>query len=317
MITEFILILKLKICNLIDTNNCILKRKFDQFQIQWVKSDFGTYFPILYSYDDDESEMIIKNKNKKFITISQQSSDFLKKFYKSLENFYSEYSHILTYYLILYNLLLDNNLLHKLYNEYSLLQYDSKREKWWNEKIDYFFKLKFHQIQNKGLSATELWFVVDKEFLTLLNNLYNGYFNKEIEETKVEKIKEETKVEKEETNVIPYIDEKLDETEKLIAKMVEEMSFEDDFKDFDKEFKDFDNDFKDFDKDFDNEEKREIQVLRLNDDEDIIPINNNNLNNNLNNRTVVQLKEMCKQNGIKPIPKTKAELINALTNRNN
>jgi hypothetical protein len=313
MLNEFIILLKTKICKLIQTQTKIEKvNNFKQFNINWFKTEFDTYFPILYSDNIEQKEIINKNKNKKFITISQQSSEFLKQFYKCLELFYIEYSSILSYYLIFYNLLMDENLIKKLFEEYNLLQYESKREKWWKDKINYFHKLKLEQIKNKGLSASELWFIIDEDFIYLLQSLFNNFFITKIEdvnsieEEKVEE-KEEEKVKKEEVKVKKEeevkeeekVDEKIEETEQLIAQLLDEMDIET----FDEE-----------------EEKRDIQVMRLNDD--IIEFDNhqpliNNNNNNLNGRTVAQLREMCKENGIRPIPKTKAELINALTARLN
>jgi hypothetical protein len=207
----------------------------------------------------------------------------LKCLYNDIQDFYKENSIYISKLITLWNIKSNVDCIKKLLKEYNSFQHSTLKVKWWKETFQQYLNYKQQLIQSKSLSATEIWLFTDTEWLAVLKNDIN------IVEDEVEKVEDE-KVEVVDEKVESVVEEVKSEddklSEELISKMLEEMVFEEDIE----------------------EKKEEIKIMRLIDDND-----EQKTTVDLRSLSVVTLKEMCKNRGIKPIPKLKQELINALS----
>jgi hypothetical protein len=152
------------------------------------------------------------------------------------------------------------------------------------QKIVDYIKYKKVQYKSKSITPEEIWLFTDGLWLDICI-----YGNPEEEK-------------KEELNYVSTLDE---ETQKCIESIYNDDQFEENF--------DTDINFDEFDL----EEKKDQKVMRLMDFEDEIeekypePVEIDR-RRYLDRLTVPELRELCKESKIKPIPKIKKEMVDAL-----
>ena len=292
------------------TNLNLLVKSFKQFEVVWNQIIINTNtftVPILQLSEEE-----IKYKGLKFITIATLNGDIstkLKKVYKVLEEFYIQYSDILCPLIVLWNIKMNSSLEQQLINEYNCLRNDYLRNKWKTDIYKKYTDLKLQQIRGKMLSATELWNIIDLDWIQQIKATYNQILPSIVEEKKEEKINEieiNTQIQKNSEDLNHSLLEN-ELNEQLIAQMMEEMILQEEENKFE-----YNNE--------DEEEKysqplEEQKVMRLIDDE--VEDEVEDRKRILFRKTVTELRIICKNNGIHPIPKLKNDIIDSIAVRFN
>jgi hypothetical protein len=305
-------------------NSNLFIKSFKEFEVVWNQMVINGYtftVPILHLSEEE-----IKYKGLKFITIATLNGDIstkLKKVYKVLEEFYIQYSDILCPLIVLWNIKMNSSLEQQLINEYNCLRNDYLRNKW---KIDVYKKytdLKLQQIRGRMLSATELWNIIDLDWIEQIKATYYPIQTELIDEEKKESTDIQDKINREELSneaqeLVPCVPLEDVLSEQLIAQMMEEMVLQNE-----------EGIYKDNFDEKDEEEKysaplQEQKVMRLIDDEEEEEKEEEEIENDsevenrkriLRCKTVSELRMICKNNGIHPIPKLKNELVNSISVR--
>ena len=302
--------------------------KFKEFEVSWNQMDINGYtfiVPVLYLSEEE-----IKYKGMKFITIATLNGDIstkLKKVYKVLEDFYIQFSDILCPLVTLWNIKMNSSLEQQLLNEYNLLRNDYLRNKWKTDVYKKYSSLKLQQIYGKMLSSAEVWNIIDLYWIEQMKVTHST--SPQLIEEKKESTNIQDKIKREDLNnegrvtgnelcskalaLVPRVPLEDELSEQLIAQMMEEMIFEDESI----------NQYNNEDEEKYSRPLEEHKVMKLIDDEverrvveNAVPYNElESRKRILCHKTVAELRIICKNNDIHPIPKLKNDIINSIAVR--